>query len=150
MGNCSKVVVGQDHFRCLLGRLGPLETHGHPDIGPFQRRCVVDSVPGHVGDLAAGLQRLHQVQDNFTLAGSTPALPLCQRTSNGDILALDRHIQSPWTRGHYPKSVSKKTGAAPGSPDSMVAGDHLDANVERIIPEEYNFAIGSRSEQMLP
>jgi hypothetical protein len=41
-------------------------------------------------------------------------------------------------------------GADGASPDSMVAGDHLDANVERIIPEEYNFAIGSRSEQMLP
>ena len=42
-----EVVVGQDHVGRFLAHVGAGDAHGHADVGPAQRRGVVDAVAGH-------------------------------------------------------------------------------------------------------
>mgnify|MGYP006953451880 CR=1 FL=1 len=58
----SKVIIGKHHFRRLLGHLGTLYPHRHAHVGALERRRIIDAVAGHGNDLAAGLQRLYQLQ----------------------------------------------------------------------------------------
>ena len=52
-----EVVVGEDHLRGVLGDLGPGDPHGDADVGPRQRRCVVDTVAGHGDDVPLLLEQ---------------------------------------------------------------------------------------------
>ena len=51
-----EVVVGEHHRRGLAGDVGARGAHGHADVGPAQRRGVVDAVTGHRHHVAEGLQ----------------------------------------------------------------------------------------------
>ena len=51
-----EVVIGQDHVGGLASHVGAGHAHGDADIGPLQRRHVVDAVAGHRHDLPLPLQ----------------------------------------------------------------------------------------------
>ena len=55
-----EAVVEEDEVRGLPRDIRAALPHGDADVGGFERRRVVDAVPGHGDDLAVGLQRLDQ------------------------------------------------------------------------------------------
>ena len=62
--DAGEVVVGEHHVGRLLGHVGAGDAHGHADVGPLERRRVVDAVAGHRHDVAArleGVDDLHLV-----------------------------------------------------------------------------------------
>ena len=55
-----EAVVEEHEIGGLPRDVGAALAHGDADVGGFERRRVVDAVPGHGDDLAVGLQRLDQ------------------------------------------------------------------------------------------
>src|SRR4029450_13014882 len=57
-----EVVVGQDHDRGFLGRLGAGDAHGDADVGRLEGGGVVDPVPGHGDHVPGPLEQPDQAQ----------------------------------------------------------------------------------------
>ncbi len=53
-----EVVVQQHHLGGLARHVRPLAPHRDADVGPLERRRIVDAVAGHRDELAPRLQRL--------------------------------------------------------------------------------------------
>jgi hypothetical protein len=70
-----------------------------PRPPPFHRRFQYSA-------LGTGRQQIRPA------AGAGQLHACGQRSCNGFVLVLFGHFQPPWTRGLYPNSVSKETGAA--------------------------------------
>ena len=50
-----EIVVEEDDGRSFARDVRAASAHGNADMGRFQRRRVVDAVPGHRNDLVVGL-----------------------------------------------------------------------------------------------
>ena len=53
-----EVVVEEDHGAGLPRGIGAGDPHRHADVGPLQRRGIVDPIAGHRHQLTLGLQCL--------------------------------------------------------------------------------------------
>ena len=62
VGDGGEAVVQQDHVGGVLGHVGSGDPHGHADVRGLQGGGIVDSVPGHGGDLSGPLQGLNDPQ----------------------------------------------------------------------------------------
>ena len=49
--NGRKVIISQNHVRCLLGDFGSVDSHGNSDVGLLQSGSIIDSVSSHSDNL---------------------------------------------------------------------------------------------------
>ena len=75
-----EVVVGEDHRGALARDVGARAAHGDADVGPPQRRRVVDAVAGHRHHVALGAQGVGDPQLRLRRgAGEDELLALAQQ-----------------------------------------------------------------------
>src|SRR5262245_8276251 len=56
LDDCREIIIGQDDIRSLFRNFGSAHSHGDADVGPFERRRIIDAVPGNSQDLILPLE----------------------------------------------------------------------------------------------
>ena len=76
-----EIVVGQHQVRSLFRDICAGDAHRNSDVGSFQRRGVIDAIPGHRDSLPVFLQR----------ADNSQLMPWCHTSENGN--GTDSNLQ---------------------------------------------------------
>jgi hypothetical protein len=63
--NRREVIIGEDHGGRLASDIRARSAHHHADVGPSQRRGIVNAIAGHRDDMALAAQFLGDMQLRF-------------------------------------------------------------------------------------